>query len=99
VPLIKRRESICSSCLETGGLPLFFSSVDLFMAGHAKTFILDVIRKARPSAFLSSKMATALVVSPMLSGHLTMCALRTLELCCLISLARGAIRIQKKDMR
>jgi hypothetical protein len=57
-----------------------------------------VTRKVRPSAFLSSKMATALVVSPILSGHLAISTLRTLELCCLISLARGAT-IQKKRMR
>ena len=80
-------------------MPLFFSTVDLFMAGQAMTSILDVTKKAQPLAFLGSKMATALVVSPMLSGHLTVGSLRTLDLCCLISLARGAIRIQKKGVR
>jgi hypothetical protein len=90
VPLKKRREGICSNCLETRGLSLFFSSVDLFMAGKEKTFILDVTRKVQPSAFLRLKMVTALVVLPMLSGHQMIIIVVTLKLFCLTCLGRGS---------
>ena len=96
---MKMKENTCINCQETRNLLRSYFTVDQYMDGSIKTSIYDVTRKVQPSPYLRSKMETALVVSPKLSGHRRLNPLVILLPCSSTSPAKGASHTHNKKTR
>jgi hypothetical protein len=83
----RSRRSSCSNSSETNDLSHIFCSEGLSMGGSIKTFTQDVTRRVPPSRYSRSKMGTASVASPTLSGHLPLSMLVIVMRCCSTCLA------------
>ncbi len=95
---MKMKENTCINCQETRNLLRSYFTVDQYMDGSIKTSIYDVKRKVQPSPYLRSKMETALVVSPKLSGHRTVNTLVILLPCSSTSPTKGASHTHNKQI-
>ena len=83
----RSRRSTCSNSSVTNDLSHIFCSEGLNMGGCIKTSTQDVTRRVLPSRYSRSKMGTASVASPTLSGHLTLSMLVIVMRCCSTCLA------------
>ena len=83
----RSRRSTCSNSSVTNDLSHIFCSEGLNMGGWRKTSTKDVMRRVPPSRYSRSKMGTASVASPTLSGHLTIRKLVIVMRCCSTCLA------------
>jgi hypothetical protein len=84
-----KRRNIYINCWEIRDLSQFYFTVDQYMGGRRKTSTHVVTRKVQPSPYLRSKMGTALVVTPKLSGHLRVRMLKILLPCSSTSHSKG----------
>ena len=70
------------------------------MGGCSKTSTHDVIANNPRSPFLKSKMGTASVATPMLSGHLDGIIMLVIDMqCCLTSLVKGTSQTNKQGKK
>ena len=83
----RSRRSSCSNSSVTNDLSHIFCSEGLNMDGMQKTSTKDVTRRVPPSRYSRSKMGTASVASPTLSGHLPLRMLVIVMRCCSTCLA------------
>jgi hypothetical protein len=83
----RSRRSSCSNSSVTNDLSPIFCSEGLNMDRMQKISTKDVTRRVPPSRYSRSKMGTASVASPTLSGHLTISLLVIVMRCCSTCLA------------
>ncbi len=95
---LKRRGNICINCWETNDLSQFYYIEDQSMGGWLSTSIPVAMKRVQLSVYSRSKMETASVGSPRVSGNLQKNLIMMMMMIHLCStfLRRDSFKIQKK---